>query len=331
MIRCEDWRLSTPEEIEPLLAGEREAWLRDLDWDVRAAWHAVEPARRAGTLAGLIAKDEHGHTVGWTSFLLHRDNVQVLAFVAPAVRTASALVDAILESDECSAADAVVFCVRSTDDSLGSALAARGFRVEPYRYLSIDLGKYDGAKERANAAIVSRLETGASSALRQWAGDGERLARLFGRAYEGDVTTRAFAPRGTGAEWTEYVVTLLTTTGCGRFMPRLSFVRPSPDGGLDGAIVVTDLAPGIAHVAQIAVAPAARSRGLGRQLLAATMTEAAGAGYRRMTLLVATSNRAALALYERAGFRDRSTFLVAIAGRDERDSALTTTGLPSAI
>jgi hypothetical protein len=57
MIHVQDWRRSTPEEIEPLLALEREAWLRDLDWDVRAAWQAVEPARRAGTLSGVVAID----------------------------------------------------------------------------------------------------------------------------------------------------------------------------------------------------------------------------------------------------------------------------------
>jgi len=37
-----------------------------------------------------------------------------------------------------------------------------------------------------------------------------------------------------------------------------------------------------------------------------------------MTLLVAASNRPALALYERAGFRHRSGFVVARTGRDAR-------------
>ena len=70
MIHVQDWRLSTPAEIELLLALERDAWLRDLNWNVREAWKAVEPARQAGTLAGFVAKDSVGRTVGWTSFLL---------------------------------------------------------------------------------------------------------------------------------------------------------------------------------------------------------------------------------------------------------------------
>jgi ribosomal protein S18 acetylase RimI-like enzyme len=320
MIHVRDWRLSTPAEIEPLLALEREAWLRDLDWDVCEAWHAVEPARHAGTLAGFVATDEPGHIVGWTSFLLHRDNVQVLAFVAPAVSTASALLDAILESDERAAADTVLFCVRSAADSLPNALAARGFRVEPYRYLAVDLDGYD----RCDGYDRSKEGTGAVNflssreSLRPWSADGQRLARLFARAYEGNLTTRAFAPHGSAAEWTEYVVTLLTTTGCGRFVPGLSFVVPSARSNeLAGAVVVTELAPGTSHVAQIAVDQAERGRGLGRLLLTGAMSAAASAGCARMTLLVAASNRAALALYERAGFRHRSSFVVARAGRDE--------------
>ena len=296
MIRCEDWRRADASAIEPLLAREREAWLRDLEWDVRAAWQGVEPARRAGTLPGFVATDAGGCVVGWTAFLLHHGNVQVLTFAASSAEAATALVSAIMASDEQAAGDAVLFCVRSASEALPTALAARAFRVEPYRYLAADLAPIPAA----------------TNATRPWSDDGDRLARLFARAYEGESTTRAFAPRGTADEWIEYVLSLLTTTGCGRFVPGLSFVAPSSNAKeLDGAVVVTDLAPGISHVAQIAVDPAARGRGLGRHLLDNARSAAASAGYRRMTLLVAASNRAALTLYEGAGFRDRASFIVA--------------------
>jgi ribosomal protein S18 acetylase RimI-like enzyme len=304
MIHCDDWRLSDAAEIEPLLALERAAWLRDLDWDVRAAWHAVEPARRAGTLSGFVARDGHGRVCGWTSFLLHRDNVQVLAFVAESPLVTERLVDAVLESDDSAAAERLLFCVRAAADGLPETLVARGFRVEPYRYLSVDL---------TDRPPVPR-------GVRRWAGDGERLARLFARAYDSDTTTRAFAPNGTRDEWTEYVVTLLTTTGCGRFVPELSFVAAAANASeLAGAVVVTNLAPGTSHVAQIAVDPGERGRGLGQQLLAGAMSAGVAAGYTRMTLLVAASNRAASSLYQRAGFTDRAVFIVAMADRVARD------------
>jgi ribosomal protein S18 acetylase RimI-like enzyme len=302
MIRCHDWRLVPASVVEPLLERERAAWLDDLGWDVRAAWQGVEPARRAGTLAGFVAKDASGRIAGWTAFLLHSGNLQVLAFVASSPEAAAALVDAILESEEHAAAEAVLFCVRSAAEALPSALSIRGFRVERYRYLT--------------ASLVAAPPV--PSPLRTWSDDGARLARLFARAYEDETTTRAFAPHGTTDEWVEYVVSLITTTGCGRFAPALSFVSPAADPTeLDGAVVVTALAPGTSHVAQIAVDPAERGRGLGRHLLERAMSAAAAAGESHMTLLVAASNRAALSLYERAGFRDQSSFVVARLNLDE--------------
>jgi ribosomal protein S18 acetylase RimI-like enzyme len=311
MIRCEDWRLAPAAVVEPLVDVERGAWLHDLDWDVRIAWYAVEPARRAGTLAGFLARDADGNVVGWTAFLLHRRSIQVLAFVAPAEATTAALVDAILGSHERAAADTVLFCVRSAAAALPDVLRSRGFRVEPYRYLSAAL----------------RPGVAGSAPLRKWAGDSERLAALLAKAYATAGTTRAFAPHGSAAEWTEYVVTLLTTTGCGRFVPSLSFVSPSTRGNeLAGAVIVTDIAPGTSHVAQIAVDPSARGQGLARGLLTAAMSTALSMGYARMTLLAADSNYAALSLYEQAGFQDRARFIVAIA---EDDEARSTVGLAS--
>ena len=303
MIRCEDWRLTPASIVEPLLERERKAWLDRLGWDVRAAWKGVEPARRAGNLPGLVAKDAGGAIVGWTSFLLHRGHVQVLAFVASSSAATNTLIDAILASEENAAADTVLFCVRSASDALPAALASRGFRVEPYRYLAADL----------------TTPAAGRNGVRPWSDDADRLARLFARAYDSESTTRAFAPRGTADEWIEYVGSLLTTTGCGRFVPALSFVAPAADASeLDGAVVVTDLSARTAHVAQIAVDPVARGRGLGRRLLDRSMSAAASSGYARMTLLVAASNGAALALYERAGFRDQSSFVVAMADRTDR-------------
>ena len=57
------------------------------------------------------------------------------------------------------------------------------------------------------------------------------------------------------------------------------------------------------HITNVAVAPAARGRGVGAALLAALMEIARGRGVRSMTLEVRPSNEAALALYRKFGFR----------------------------
>jgi ribosomal-protein-alanine N-acetyltransferase len=57
------------------------------------------------------------------------------------------------------------------------------------------------------------------------------------------------------------------------------------------------------HINTLAVAPEFRQRGYATTLLRAVMTEAAGEGALKATLEVRASNAAALALYERLGFR----------------------------
>jgi [ribosomal protein S18]-alanine N-acetyltransferase len=57
------------------------------------------------------------------------------------------------------------------------------------------------------------------------------------------------------------------------------------------------------HINTLAVAPAARRGGLATFLLRQVMAEAAAAGATKATLEVRASNTAALALYDRLGFR----------------------------
>jgi predicted N-acetyltransferase YhbS len=80
---------------------------------------------------------------------------------------------------------------------------------------------------------------------------------------------------------------------------------------LDGAAIVTRLAPSTAHLAQLAVRSEARGRGLGRQLVELALEKAAAAGCDCMTLLVRESNGPARSLYARLCFTERAAFVAA--------------------
>ena len=75
----------------------------------------------------------------------------------------------------------------------------------------------------------------------------------------------------------------------------------------DGSVVVgysvLMLALPDADLANLAVAPSARGRGVGRQLLTGVVATARGAGIEHVYLEVRQSNARAIALYESAGFR----------------------------
>jgi ribosomal-protein-alanine N-acetyltransferase len=79
------------------------------------------------------------------------------------------------------------------------------------------------------------------------------------------------------------------------------------DGGMVAAFCVCWVIFDELHINTLAVAPAARRRGIGTALMRHVMAEAAAAGATRATLEVRASNAAALALYDRLGFRVAAT------------------------
>jgi ribosomal protein S18 acetylase RimI-like enzyme len=92
-------------------------------------------------------------------------------------------------------------------------------------------------------------------------------------------------------------------------VPEATLVAIGPEGALEGIVVTTLVAPATAHIAQVAVDPAARGRGTGAALLQAASGAARALGARRVTLLVSESNAAARSLYARVGFTPASVFL----------------------
>jgi ribosomal protein S18 acetylase RimI-like enzyme len=297
-----DWRFEAAFRVAGWLEAEYDWWQMNLGWDLRAAWAAVEPARARGELPGLSVEDEDGQPVGWGFFLRHGDVLQVASLVASEPEATAALVDGVLNSSEAAAASTIVSFTRAQAPGLAEELAVRGFDVEAYRYLEVSTDGF--------AAAETTVEP-------WYEPNEERVRMLLERAYQGSTELRPFAPRGLSEEWCEYVLSLVERNACGRFLPEASGVIASMSGGhepatLDGAIVVTAIGDRTAHIAQVAVDPAARGNGLGAKLVCAAVAAAQAQGFERVTLLVAESNTRASALYERLGFQQTATFLAAV-------------------
>jgi len=300
MIRCEDWRACEAARVRPLLDAEGARWLARLGWDVTPAWRPVEPARAAGALPGFVAVDRHDRIAGWTCFLVHEGVVQTAMFVAESADTARLLIDATLASPQSASAGRHLIFTCTDAPALDRLVRERGFVTERYRYLS---------------RSVSTTEA-ASAAIRPWQdSDAERLPALAARAYRGSTELRPFVFDDTDAAWRSYCRQLLTTEGCGRFLPSASFaIDGRLPSHLAAAIVTTRLSPMTAHIAQVVVAPASRQRGLGRTLVERVLSAAGSAGCADVTLLVAETNAAANELYARLGFVERASFLCARRG-----------------
>ncbi len=82
-----------------------------------------------------------------------------------------------------------------------------------------------------------------------------------------------------------------------------AWVAIGADGRLSGFIVARCMADDL-EILNLAVAPAARRRGVARSLLEAALAAARESGIRRMFLEVRESNAAAIAFYCRQGFAE---------------------------
>jgi ribosomal protein S18 acetylase RimI-like enzyme len=293
-MRPVDWRGAPPDAIAPLYESEIDRWSRELSWDTRTTWEAVEAARRAAALPGFVLRA--AGQPSWAFFLPHGAALQIGAFVASTTAATGELLDAILETTEARTAREVQLFTFPSAPGLDEALGRRGFEVERYVYLTrtIDAGlPDDGTLPRWPAPRYAAVAT------------------LLARAYGPPDATRPFAREGTSGGWVDYVGQLVATDACGVFLPEASLAVENGTG-IGAVLIATRIAVGTAHIAQVAVDPALRARGTGRQLVETAISRLSAAAFTRVTLLVAERNSAARAIYERLGFVECARFVSAV-------------------
>jgi len=299
---CREWSGCDPAVVEPLYAVEVERWRRELGWEAARSWVEVERGRVGGTVKGFVAFDEAA-AVGWTFGLLQPRLLLVGGLVAASEAATALLLDALASTAAGAGVPAVGLFVFPEPPGLARLLLRAGVPLLRYQYLSKRLSERD-------ARLPS--EPSQHAGIRPWhAGDVAATAALLAAAYPGADCSRPFAPDGTAAEWRQYVDELVWTSGCGELLREASFVACDERGSPTGAILTTRLAPSTAHVAQLAVQPAAQGRGLGRRLLQQACASARALGCDRVTLLVHPGNRRAARLYAQAGFTPAAQFVSA--------------------
>lgn len=288
-----DWRTASVEAVARLYAAETSRWRRDLHWDIAAQWPIVEAARLAGQVPGLIAQSSTGDVLGWSFQVLHRDVLQVGALISDSPATTARLVNAIMTSADGRAARSIMMFGYFEAPGLAGCLEPYGLAMERYRYLHKPLS--GGAGDPAIARSYDHAQA-------------TDVTNLLVASYAAIDPLRPFAKTGRRDEWIEYVTQLTVGNGCGTFEPAMSPLVAGEFGGLHGAALVTRIAPGVAHLAQVAVHPVVRGRSLGHQLVVSAMAAAREQGCDTFTLLVSEKNSRAASLYERMGFVDSGAF-----------------------
>ena len=295
-----DWRDLDPTVMRDLYAREDREWRQALSWDTVGNSASIEFARTAWGLPGVVVTDDDGAIRGWAFWIVEDGLVKVGGFAAEHTAATRALVAAILERAGAAAVDALSCFVYDRAPGLRRSLYANGFDIEPYLYLSRNIAETPDA--------VAANDRGGDP-LRGWLPeDVTAAAVLLADAY--GERGRHFAPHHRPEQWVRYVRNLVAHTGVGALMPDATRVLSTSDR-MAALVVMTRIGAATAHVAQVAVHPSWRGRGVATALVGAACTRAAEQGCTRATLLVAAGNTPARTIYARMGFDVTAAFVAA--------------------
>ncbi len=295
-----DWRAVRADALLDLYSREQHYWLSVLGWDTTTTWQTIEQARTTWGLPGLVVEDDAGRIRGWTFYLPQDGAFEVGGITTETPAATHALIEVLDEAARAAGVQRLSLFVCDRAPALQEALALRGFDVQPYLYLRRALdadGDWRSASDDAKAGD------------REWdAGDLEAAAVLLQASYGTDGVH--FAPTNQPDEWLRYARGLIEQTACGVLMPGATRVRVAA-GELAALVVTTRIAAQTAHIAQVAVDPSQRRRGVAADLVAEACARAADEGCTAVTLLVAAGNTPARGLYQRLGFSERTGFVAA--------------------
>ncbi len=316
-----DWRSAEAGLLRTCYETEHAHWRRELAWDTAWTWSTVEQGRVTWGLPGLLAFDEAERLQGWAFYVRQGATLHLGGLVAESAAATRSLLDAVIDVAVEAQVGGTACFILDRAPELAPMLAARGFDVERFHYLSrpLPFTDADGPVPRDPA-----LRHPATDPWRN--ADRADVTALLQTAYPGDAG-RHFAPHGLTSEWIGYVGGLVEQAGCGALDPGASRVLRD-ERGVQACVLATSIATATAHIAQVAVRPDCRGRGLAPHLVREAAAQAAQAGKRELTLLVGEGNAVARRIYAAMGFTPRATFIAATRARSEKASQHQTAHTP---
>ena len=303
-----DLRHFSARQLRPLLEREADLWRTRLRWDYRASTELLLQYLESRILHGFVALD-HGRVCGYT-FCVYEGHKAVIgdAFATGLTTRGDAdttrlLLTHVLEMLRHSpAVDRVESQLLLFDaGEFADLFAGPEFAVYPRLFLECDLRR---PADRTEAELSADLE------LQAWTPqDYQAAAELIHACYVGHTDSQINDQYRTLHGSLRFLHNIVRFPGCGLFEANFSWMlRDRRSHALVGMILASRVAPEVAHITQLCVAPEFRGRGFGRLLLGRCAESLLGAGFEAVTLTVTESNRQAVRLYERFGFASSHRF-----------------------
>jgi ribosomal protein S18 acetylase RimI-like enzyme len=303
-----DLRQATVRQLEPLLLEEGHHWRDELHWDYRGALDLIKRFLDAHALSGCVAF-HNGTAVGYSFYVLEEHKGLIGGLYVSPSREQEPIGRRLL--------DEMLFNMRALPHlnrieaqlmpfggPVDDALREQGFRLYTRQFMLFDLLKKSEAMPSTNSGL--RIDRWNDRFF-------EPCAKLIYLAYanhvDGDINDQYRSRNGA----LRFLKNIILLPGCGQFLPSASFVLRHPGSDdLAGAVLTSEVSPGIGHTTQICVQPGFQGHGLGRMLMLAAADALRAHKFRELTLTVTSENRAAVHLYERLGFSTIKSFTAGV-------------------
>lgn len=137
----------------------------------------------------------------------------------------------------------------------------------------------------------------------------EEAAHVISAAYRGHVDSEINDQYRNLPGARRFLTNIVRFPGCGKFSASASFAAVDEyTGRLCGLALASLVSPNSGHITQLCILPALRGTHIGYELLRQSLRSLSDLGCETTSLTVTCTNVDAVQLYERVGFRARSTF-----------------------
>jgi len=298
-----DLRHLAASDLTSLLEEETEHWRVTLDWDFERSADLVKKFTdvRALNGAALVAGSS---VVGYAYTVLeeHKGIVGDLyvleAFRSPEneFRLLSAVVEELAATPHLRRVESQLILFGTRERKLPRPNQLRSFERD---FLIVDLEDLD---------LPPAPQAGIS--IEPWGQHfQEAAAHLITSAYSGHVDAQINDQYQSLSGARRFLYNIVQFPGCGNFLQPASLAAFERETGWMCGLCLTSLvAPQVGHITQVCLARDARGRGMGYEMVRQSLLLLRLNGCKRVSLTVTSSNRAALQLYLRMGFRSLRRF-----------------------
>jgi ribosomal protein S18 acetylase RimI-like enzyme len=296
----------TGRELDPTLLEETVEWQTGLDWDFSRSADLVRQYADMRALNGYVLLDR-GEVAGYGYSVLedHKGLVGDIYVRPPwrasdgGVRLLRATLRDLMETPQVRRIESQLMLA---DTAMGRILAQEG-RVGVYERMLM--------AQSAEGAELPLSAAGRYFVFEQWSEHHSELAaETIMLAYQNHLDSKINDQYRSMWGARRFLHNIVQYPGCGNFYRPGSFVAFDPaTGTLAGVVLASFVHASTGHVTQLCVAPRAKGRGVGYELLRRAVNALRVAGAAKLSLTVTVGNSGAIGLYERCGFREARRFL----------------------